>query len=90
MLFWTMRGASMADRITISLWLHREEADAWLCSRGGVGAGVYLPKSEISIEPGHPVPDFGPVGPVKVDVPRWLAEREGLVRTDDVNQGALF
>ncbi len=76
--------------MNLKLWLHREERDAWLVSRGGVGAGVYLPKSEIAIEAGHPVPVLGPVGPVTVEVPRWLAEREGFAEASDPAQASLF
>ncbi len=74
----------------LMLWLHREEADAWLVSRAGVGAGVYLPKSQIVLPPpGHPVPLAGPVGPVAIEVADWLAARERLVREDDPAQWEL-
>lgn len=78
------------DPLVLRLWLHREEADAWLVSTAGVGAGSYLPKTEISIEDGHPVPVMMPVGPVKVTVPRWLAADRGLWSPPDPNQSSLF
>lgn len=74
----------------LKLWLHREERDAWLVSRAGVGAGVYLPKSEIAIEAGHPVPLMTPVGPVSVELPAWLAADRGLITADNSQQGNLF
>ncbi len=80
-------------QIVLDLWLHREERDAWLVSRSGVGAGRFLPKSEIEIEDGHPFPMLhgSPVGPVQVRVPDWLAEKEGLSeREAEGQQGSLF
>lgn len=94
--------AGGADRITLRLYLHRDERDAWLVSLSGVGAGVYLPKSEIEIEgmsappsgPAQPVGGpsrlHGPVGPVNVELPRWLAEDRGLVSQADEKQGSLW
>lgn len=77
--------------LILRLWLHREERDAWLVSRFGVGAGVFLPKSEIEIEPGHPVPVLQPVGPVSIEVPEWLALDRGLIEpAAHPDQGALF
>lgn len=80
----------MTDRVTLKLWLHREEGDAWVCSASGIGAGTFLPKSEIAIEEGHPVPTMLPVGPVRVELPRWLARDRGLVDTPAEGQGSLF
>lgn len=77
-------------RLVLNLWLHREERDAWLVSRSGVGAGRFLPKSEIDIEDGHPVPVLGAVGPVRVSLPDWLAEKEGLSEAKAEGQGSLF
>jgi len=76
--------------ITLKLWLHREERDAWLVSVGGLGAGVYLPKSEIAIEQGHAVPVLAPVGPIAIELPEWLADDRGLRNRPDINQGDLF
>jgi len=78
--------------IVLDLRLHREERDAWLVSRSGVGAGRFLPKSEIEIEDGHPVPLLhgSPVGPVRVRLPDWLAEKEGLAEVKAEGQGDLF
>lgn len=81
---------SERERKTLPIWLHREEADAWLVSLSGVGAGVFVPKSEIAIEEGHPVPTLMPVGPVKVEMPVWLAREKGLWAPPDPNQGSLF
>lgn len=74
----------------LSLWLHREERDSWLVSRSGLGAGVYLPKTQIALEDGHPLPLAGPVGPVRVVLPDWLAEDRGLLDREDEAQGGLF
>jgi hypothetical protein len=74
----------------LMLWLHREEADAWLVSLSGVGSGVFLPKSQIAIEAGHPVPVMQPVGPVAIELPAWLAQRERLVVEREEGQGSLF
>lgn len=79
-----------ADRITLKLWLHRDETDAWLVSLGGIGAGVWLPKSEITLEPDHPVPVLGPVGPVEISMPIWLADKRSLRVTTGPEQGSLF
>jgi len=75
---------------TVRLWLHREETDAWLVSRGGVGAGVFVPKSLLVLEVGHPVPVFAPVGPVSGEMPDWLAEEKGLIDGKVEGQGDLF
>lgn len=75
---------------TVRLWLHREETDAWLVSRGGVGAGVFVPKSLLVLEVGHAVPLWGPVGPVSVEMPDWLAEEKGLIDGKVEGQGDLF
>lgn len=77
-------------QITVRLWLHREEGDAWLVSRGGVGAGVFVPKSQLRLEPGHPVPVLAPVGPVDAELPDWLAEDKGLIDVKVDGQGDLF
>jgi len=76
-------------QITVRLWLHREEGDAWLVSRGGVGAGVFVPKSQLRLEPGHPAPVFGAVQ-VDVEMPDWLAEEKGLIDVKVEGQGDLF
>jgi hypothetical protein len=73
--------------VTLRLWLHREEKDAWLVSLTGIGAGVWLPKSEIV------VPDDaigGLSGAVAVDMPDWLAEQKGLRSAPAEGQGSLF
>ena len=72
------------------LWLHREERDAWLVSRGGLGAGVFVPKSQLVLEAGHQVPVMAPVGPVDAELPDWLAEEKGLVDVKVEGQGDLF
>ncbi len=91
--------------VRAKLWLHREERDAWLVSRTGLGAGVFVPKSQLALEPGHPVPVFagssaprsgaanlfgGPVGPLDVELPDWLAEEKGLIDVKVEGQGDLF
>lgn len=76
--------------VRAKLWLHREERDAWLVSRSGLGAGVFVPKSQLVLEPGHPVPTLTPVGPLDVELPDWLAEEKGLVDVKAEGQGDLF
>lgn len=76
--------------VRAKLWLHREEGDAWLVSRSGVGAGVFVPKSLLVLEVGHEVPVFGPVGPLDVELPDWLAEEKGLIDVKVEGQGDLF
>jgi len=76
--------------VPVKLWLHREEGDAWLVSRTGVGAGVFVPKSQLVLEVGHPVPVFSPVGPLDVELPDWLAAEKGLTTKKVEGQGDLF
>lgn len=73
--------------ITLRLWLHREEKDAWLVSLAGVGAGVWLPKSEIVV-PEDAVGGLN--GAVQVELPEWLAESKGLRSAADDRQESLF
>lgn len=76
--------------VRAQLYLHREEHDAWLVSRSGVGAGVFVPKSQLVLEAGHPVPTLVPVGPVHCELPDWLAAEKGLVDAKVEGQGDLF
>jgi len=76
--------------VPVKLWLHRDVGDAWLVSRGGVGAGVFVPKSQLVLEDGHPLPLLAPVGPVAAEMPDWLAEDKGLVDVKFEGQGDLF
>jgi hypothetical protein len=75
--------------IPVRLYLHREEDDAWLVSRGSVGAGVFAPKSQLVLEAGHPVPTLMPVL-VDAELPDWLAREKGLVDVKVEGQGDLF
>jgi len=75
--------------VAAKLWLHREERDAWLVSRNGVGAGVFVPKSLLELEPGHPMPVFAPVT-IDARLPDWLAEEKGLIDVKVEGQGDLF
>jgi hypothetical protein len=78
--------------ITLRLWLHREEPDAWLVSRSGIGAGEWLPKSQVAVpEEVHAlVLGDGPRGPFEIDVPEWLAVKKGLMHAPDGRQAVLF
>ncbi len=77
-------------QVTLKLWLHRDVGDAWLVSRGGLGAGVFVPKSQLVLEAGHAVPTLVPVGPVAAEMPGWLAEEKGLIDVKVEGQGDLF
>lgn len=76
--------------VPVKLWLHREAGDAWLVSRGGVGAGVFVPKSQMVLEVGHPMPVMAPVGPVSVEMPAGIAEEKSLIDVKVEGQGDLF
>ena len=76
--------------IRIDLWLHRDQGDAWLMSRSGVGQGTYVPKSAVVLEEGHPVPTLMPVGPIRCEIDRGFGELKGLVEVKDERQGEMF
>lgn len=81
---------SSNEQLVLQLWLHRSEPDAVLVSVGGVGAGEWLPCSQIVMPEGAAPAALGPGGPFDFVVPRWLAEKHRLAAERDDRQGELL
>jgi len=75
------------DRVKVWLCIHRDDGDAWLVSRDGVGAGTYLPKSQVDVADGASV---GFRVREEFEMPNWLAMDRGFVAKADEGQGSLL
>lgn len=69
----------------ITVHLHKDELQSVLVSLDGFEAhGVWLPKSQITIEA------LGLGNRLSIDIPNWLARDKGMVGTINPDQQSLF